>query len=830
MPTNTTEPLSKSTSTSFSEPEAEVSVENYFIRPHKDDEQLLNKFFSYHPNQPEKNVPFTAQKMYSTSDGVKRMWVTYRPEPPAIFCSLCLAFGESRDSSTFITGNTDWRHIYSRVIEHEKSKSHRLCVDAYILYNNSASVDSLVIYGQSSVRKSQVNARRQILYRIIDVIKLIGKRNLSYRGDQSEAAYTLNDVDVDHGNFLEMIILLGKYDPVLRFHLDTVIVKSAKSHENKSKQGGGNVTFLSKTTVNYIIEAMAELIKQKIASQVREAGIFSVQLDTTQDITSSEQCSIVIRYLHNTSIEERLIGLVKCTSTKGDDMAKMLLNFLEKLELDPRNCIGNSTDGASNMQGVYRGFSAKLSEYATKQVHIWCHAHILNLVISDVTQVSINAISLFQLINGCAVFLQESHKRMDRWNEMEQQKRLNIIGETRWWAKHKALFTVFGSFKNPRKGLFVKLVITLYSIKEDKDFISEARVKAKGFLEAFCKFETILTAQLFLRIFEKTTPFSEYLQTKGIDLLKVYQLYQETVNSLQLYSRDFVSIQKAAEDFVKWANTCLEEQESDILIENELPQPRIRKKKKQFDYEGEDGAANLNALRLYEYNVHNVILDKVVQSMKMRFEKHGELCADFACMDPRNFDQDLPTNAMNAVFLMISEFKSNVTQNELKSELEDFRAKYKFLKKDIKSFCKEHTDHCKSTEEDIIDFDSSEEFESESKSGDCSFKKTSIHDEHCILCLYKLLIQYNMYCHSYPALELAYRLLLTLSVTQVCCERCFSKLKIIKNRLRNRLGQDLLECFMMMSCEKDILMKLDENQIIDKVAARSSLLTRLLCL
>lgn len=94
-------------------------------------------------------------------------------------------------------------------------------------------------------------------------------------------------------------------------------------------------------------------------------------------------------------------------------------------------------------------------------------------------------------------------------------------------------------------------------------------------------------------------------------------------------------------------------------------------------------------------------------------------------------------------------------------------------------------------------------------------KKKYIHDEHCILCLYKLLIQYNMYCHSYPALELAYRSLLTLSVIQVCYERCFSKLKIIKNRLRNRLGQDFLECFMIMSCEKDILMKLGENEIID---------------
>lgn len=72
-------------------------------------------------------------------------------------------------------------------------------------------------------------------------------------------------------------------------------------------------------------------------------------------------------------------------------------------------------------------------------------------------------------------------------------------------------------------------------------------------------------------------------------------MYQETVNSLELYLRDFVSIQKAAEDFINWANTCLEERKSAIVIEDELPNPRICKKKKQFDYEGDDEAVNLNA-------------------------------------------------------------------------------------------------------------------------------------------------------------------------------------------------------------------------------------------
>jgi len=51
--------------------------------------------------------------------------------------------------------------------------------------------------------------REQVLECIIYVMKLIGKRGLSYRGKQGEAVHTLDEDTIDHGNFLEMIVLLG---------------------------------------------------------------------------------------------------------------------------------------------------------------------------------------------------------------------------------------------------------------------------------------------------------------------------------------------------------------------------------------------------------------------------------------------------------------------------------------------------------------------------------------------------------------------------------------------------------------------------------------------
>lgn len=50
-----------------------------------------------------------------------------------------------------------------------------------------------------------------------------------------------------------------------------------------------------------------------------------------------------------------------------------------------------------------------------------------------------------------------------------------------------------------------------------------------------------------------------------------------------------------------------------------------------------------------------------------------------------------------------------------------------------------------------------------------------------------------------------YKYILTLACTQVQCERIFSKLKIIKNRLRSSLSQELLEPLILISTERDMI-------------------------
>ena len=74
-----------------------------------------------------------------------------------------------------------------------------------------------------------------------------------------------------------------------------------------------------------------------------------------------------------------------------------------------------------------------------------------------------------------------------------------------------------------------------------------------------------------------------------------------------------------------------------------------------------------------------------------------------------------------------------------------------------------------------------------------------------------------MYCKSYPLLYQAYKVILSLSLTQVACETIFSKLKYVKNRLRSQLSEDHLGSLLLMCVERDILARVSNDMVIDEL-------------
>ena len=204
-----------------------------------------------------------------------------------------------------------------------------------------------------------------------------------------------------------------------------------------------------------------------MSNLVREAGIYSVQIDSTQNTTSTDKCSIILRFVRE-KVEERLLAFVDTHSATGADLCNLLKEVLQKQNIDVSKCISDSTDETSNMPGQYSGFKAFLEKESPGHIHTWCFAHVLNLVLCNVTTTNHASISLLGLVQKVGVFFRESYLRMDLWKEQMSQRyghdiqsRLNLIVATRWWCKHECLRKIFGTFKDGSSGMFCDVIEVL---------------------------------------------------------------------------------------------------------------------------------------------------------------------------------------------------------------------------------------------------------------------------------------------------------------------------------------------------------------------------------
>ncbi|GJV79846.1 zinc finger MYM-type protein 1-like protein [Tanacetum coccineum] len=73
----------------------------------------------------------------------------------------------------------------------------------------------------------------------------------------------------------------------------------------------------------------------------------------------------------------------------------------------------------------------------------------------------------------------------------------------------------------------------------------------------------------------------------------------------------------------------------------------------------------------------------------------------------------------------------------------------------------------------------------------------------------------------YPLIDRLIRLILTLPVSTATSERAFSKMKLVKTRLRSTMSDDFLKSSMILSIEREIVGTLCTEKIIDDFYSKS---------
>ncbi|GJQ79354.1 hypothetical protein Trydic_g16215 [Trypoxylus dichotomus] len=207
--------------------------------------------------------------------------------------------------------------------------------------------------------------------------------------------------------------MMATFDPVMQEHLRRIRLSEIHDH------------YLGANIQNELIKLLSEKVKKEIVSDSKAAKYFSVLLNCTPDLSHQEQLPLVIRFVkteNNVSatknksggvtIEEHFLEFLNVMST-GKNLTDVLLEELDKIGLEIRDCRGQGYDNGSNIKGSYSGVHARILEINPMAFYMPCASHSLNLLIWDAAKCSPKAITFFGIVQRIYVVVSASTKRWD---------------------------------------------------------------------------------------------------------------------------------------------------------------------------------------------------------------------------------------------------------------------------------------------------------------------------------------------------------------------------------------------------------------------------------
>ena len=126
---------------------------------------------------------------------------------------------------------------------------------------------------------------------------------------------------------------------------------------------------------------MGTAVHKSILKDINDAPFISITTDSTMDASHKEIYTIIVRYVKNFNVQERIISASELKSKVGLDICEHILEQLKKCGISTDKIIAQSYDNASNMSGKNVGVQTCLSKYLSRSIlYIPCsvHRHVLN--------------------------------------------------------------------------------------------------------------------------------------------------------------------------------------------------------------------------------------------------------------------------------------------------------------------------------------------------------------------------------------------------------------------------------------------------------------------
>ncbi|KAL5577798.1 hypothetical protein UlMin_019497 [Ulmus minor] len=250
---------------------------------------------------------------------------------------------------------------------------------------------------------------RQVLIRIIAVVKNLAKNNLAFRGTNEKIYQNSN------GNFLSIIGMIAEYDPIMQEHVPHI--KNGEIHNH----------YLGHNIQNELIQILALEIKNTIIKKIKKEKYFFILLDCTPYTSHQEQF---------------FLDFLKLDDTTGKGIFNELIRALENLELDINDIRGQGYDNGSNMKGKHQGIQKRLLDINPRALYTPCGCHNLNLVLCDITTSSPKAVSFFGVLQRIYSLFSSLPKRWQMLQNNIYNLTVKSLPQTFWESHIESVKTI----------------------------------------------------------------------------------------------------------------------------------------------------------------------------------------------------------------------------------------------------------------------------------------------------------------------------------------------------------------------------------------------------
>ncbi|KAK5642822.1 hypothetical protein RI129_008989 [Pyrocoelia pectoralis] len=206
----------------------------------------------------------TSSWFYSTvGDGKKylRKWMIYSTSTNMLYCFCCRLFASTDDlSKPFVSGYQKWWKLNPNIAIHESSHQHVSNLGKWktlsVGLKNNETIDKV----NADTINGEAKKWRNILHRLLDITLFLAQQNLAFRGHREDPS------SENRGNFIELVKMMAKYDPVLSEHWSKLQEAAGGSQRVPS--------YLSKGIQNEFLSILSNHVKQKIIDDIKRSKYY----------------------------------------------------------------------------------------------------------------------------------------------------------------------------------------------------------------------------------------------------------------------------------------------------------------------------------------------------------------------------------------------------------------------------------------------------------------------------------------------------------------------------------------------------------------------------